>query len=40
MWLKFMKLGGGQDALEQGNHSLSIEVRAYLQQDTLKTGGV
>lgn len=38
MWLKFMKLGGGQDALSEGNHSLTIEVRSYLKQDTLKVG--
>ena len=38
MWLKFMKLGGGQDALSEGNHSLSIEVRSYIKQDTLKVG--
>ncbi|MBL4643277.1 MAG: serine hydrolase [Flavobacteriaceae bacterium] len=36
MWLKFMKLGGGQDKLSKGNHSLSIEVRSYIKQDTLK----
>ncbi len=38
MWLKFMKLGGGQDVLSEGNHSLSIEVRPYIKQDTLKVG--
>ena len=38
MWLKFMKLGGGQDALSEGNHSLGIEVRPYIKQDTLKVG--
>ncbi|MGJ8667194.1 MAG: serine hydrolase domain-containing protein [Patiriisocius sp.] len=40
MWLKFMKLGGGQDVLSNGTHKLSVEVRAYLQQDTLKTSPV
>lgn len=40
MWLKFMKLGGGQDALSEGNHSLSIEVRPYIKQDTLKVGAL
>ena len=38
MWLKFMKLGGGQDALSEGNHLLTIEVRPYLKQNTIKTG--
>lgn len=38
MWLKFMKLGGGQDELSAGNHSLTIEVRPYVQVDTLKVG--
>jgi CubicO group peptidase (beta-lactamase class C family) len=40
MWLRFMKLGGGQDALLQGNHSLSIEVRSYIKTDTLKVGAL
>lgn len=38
MWLKFMKLGGGQDALDEGKHVLSIEVRPYIEQDAIKTG--
>lgn len=38
MWLKFMKLGGGQDVLLAGEHLLSIEVRPYIKQDTLKVG--
>ena len=40
MWLKFMKIGGGQDALSKGNHSLCIEVRPYIKQDTLKVGAL
>ncbi|WP_240788960.1 serine hydrolase domain-containing protein [Psychroserpens sp. NJDZ02] len=40
MWLKFMKLGGGQDAFSEGNHSLSIEVRPYIKLDTLKVGAL
>ena len=40
MWLKFMKLGGGQDALSEGVHTLDIEVRPYLQGEALKTGPV
>lgn len=38
MWLKFMKLGGGQDELSEGSHSLSIEVRPYVKIETLKVG--
>ncbi|MDB4292843.1 beta-lactamase family protein [Maribacter sp.] len=38
LWLKFMKLGGGQDVLNEGEHALSIEVRPYVQTDSLKTG--
>ncbi|MDW5290569.1 serine hydrolase domain-containing protein [Formosa sp. PL04] len=38
LWLKFMKLGGGQDALSEGNHTLSIEVKPYIKQDSLKVG--
>lgn len=38
MWLKFMKLGGGQDALSEGNHALRIEVRSYIKNDTLQVG--
>ncbi len=40
MWLKFMKIGGGQDALAEGNHSLSIEVRSYINQTSLKIGEI
>lgn len=40
MWLKFMKLGGGQDVLAEGNHSLSIEVRPYIKEETLKVGTI
>jgi CubicO group peptidase (beta-lactamase class C family) len=38
MWLKFMKLGGGQDALVVGKHVLSIQVRPYIKQNVLKVG--
>lgn len=40
MWLKFMKLGGGQDVLIEGSHSLSIEVRPYIKQDTIEVGAL
>lgn len=38
MWMRFMQLNGGQDALSEGNHTLSIEIRSYLKEDTLKVG--
>ncbi len=40
MWLKFMKLGGGQDELSKGSHSLSIEVKPYIKQETLSVGNL
>ncbi len=38
MWQRFMKLNGGQDVFTEGNHTLSIEVKPYLKDDTLKVG--
>lgn len=38
MWLKFMKMADGRDLLDNGKHTLRIEVRSYLQDDTLKVG--
>ncbi|GGD95049.1 hypothetical protein GCM10011412_36430 [Maribacter cobaltidurans] len=38
MWLKFMKLGGGQDVLEDGKHTLGIEVRPYVKQASVRVG--
>ncbi|EWH14436.1 serine hydrolase [Cellulophaga lytica] len=40
MWLKFMKLGGGQDVLAKGNHSLTIEVRPYIKRSDIKVGAI
>ncbi|WP_299711144.1 serine hydrolase [uncultured Tenacibaculum sp.] len=40
MWLKFMKLSGGEDILIEGKHSLTVEVRPYLKDQELKTGPV
>lgn len=40
MWLKFMKLGGGQDVLAKRSHSLSVEVRPYIKQDSLIVGPI
>jgi CubicO group peptidase (beta-lactamase class C family) len=30
LWMKFMKLGGGDAALSEGNHLLEVEVRPYV----------
>lgn len=38
MWLKFMKMSDGQDALSAGKHILSVEVRSYLKNDKLQVG--
>lgn len=40
MWLRFTKLGGGQDALSEGAHSLEIQVRPYVKKDALNVGEV
>ena len=40
MWLKFMKLGGGQDELSKGSHTLSIEVRPYIKDETIALGNL
>lgn len=39
MWLKFMNLGGGQDLLID-KHSLSIEIRPYIKEESLKVGPI
>ena len=38
MWMKFMKLSGGQDVLVGSKHSLAFEVRPYVKTETLKVG--
>ncbi|WP_020571838.1 serine hydrolase domain-containing protein [Neolewinella persica] len=38
LWMKFMKLGGGETALDGGNHLLEIEVRPYLDKGEVVTG--
>ncbi|SFT02391.1 CubicO group peptidase, beta-lactamase class C family [Zhouia amylolytica] len=38
MWLRFMKMGGGRDALDTGRHKLTIEVKPYVKDDTLMVG--
>ncbi|WP_109301016.1 serine hydrolase [Aquimarina sp. AU474] len=38
MWQRFMKVNGGIDVFTEGNHTLSIEIKPYLRDDTLKVG--
>ncbi len=38
MWQRFMKINGGLDAFTEGNHTLSIEIKPYLKDSTLKVG--
>ncbi|MCF2874924.1 MULTISPECIES: serine hydrolase domain-containing protein [unclassified Tenacibaculum] len=40
MWMKFMKLSGGQDVLVGSKRSLTFEVRPYIKTETLKEGPV
>jgi CubicO group peptidase (beta-lactamase class C family) len=40
LWLKFMKIGDGRDALSLGDHVLEIEVRSYLNDKELKVGNL
>ncbi len=36
MWKRFIKFNGGQDAFTEGKHTLSVEIRSYLNNGTLK----
>ena len=40
MWQRFTKINGGLDAFTEGNHTLSIEIRPYLRDGTLKVGPI
>jgi CubicO group peptidase (beta-lactamase class C family) len=40
LWMKFMKKGGGQEALAEGHHKLTIKVRPYIEHEQLIVGGV
>jgi CubicO group peptidase (beta-lactamase class C family) len=40
LWMKFMKLGGGEAALSDGNHLLEVVVRPYLDIGGIITGPV
>lgn len=38
LWLRFMKMGGGEDVMADGNHQLKIEVRTYLSSNETLVG--
>jgi CubicO group peptidase (beta-lactamase class C family) len=40
MWLKFMKKGGGQQALAGDSHRFKIEVRPYIKHQQFKVGDI
>ncbi len=40
LWLKFMKKGGGQQALAGDSHLFKIEVRPYIENKQLKVGDI
>ena len=40
LWIRFMKKGGGEEALAEGNHSMRIEMRPYVELDEVKVGKI
>ncbi len=40
MWLKFMKRGGGQEALAGDSHQFRVEVRPYIEYQQFKVGDI
>ncbi len=40
MWLKFMKMSGGRDVLDEGKHELTVKVSTYINDTVFKTGKV
>lgn len=40
LWLRFMKMEGGQDKLTIGEHQLKIQVRPYVNSSELKVGSI
>ncbi len=40
LWLKFIKKGGGQQALSGDSHQFKIEVRAYIEHEEFKVGDI
>ncbi|MDP5169849.1 MAG: beta-lactamase family protein, partial [Bacteroidia bacterium] len=40
LWTRFLKQEGGEEALSNGSHLLTIEVRPYIQSTQLKVGAI
>jgi len=40
LWLKFMKKGGGQQALAGNSHKFKIEIRPYIEHEEFKVGDI
>ena len=40
LWTRFMKKGGGEEALAEGSHALQIEIRPYVETSELKVGNI
>lgn len=40
MWMRFFHRGGGKEALSEGNHQLTVEVRPYVALEKLRVGTV
>lgn len=40
LWMRFMKKGGGEEALAEGSHRLKIEIRPYIKTRELKVGNI
>ena len=40
LWMRFMKKGGGEEALAEGSHTLKIEIRPYVEASELKVGNI
>ena len=40
LWLRFMKIEGGEDALANGKHTLRIEIRSYLRMEETRVSDI
>ena len=40
MWMRFLYRNGGEEALTEGSHILTLEIRPYLEMDDLKIGAL
>ncbi|MCJ8152312.1 beta-lactamase family protein [Chryseobacterium sp. SSA4.19] len=40
MWMRFYLAHGGTDAMNEGNHTIKIEIRPYLKTSSVKVGNI